>query len=81
MQIGPTYIVSTSILAVVLVVYSMWIIRGLKTLINRQNDTIQRLLDREPVTYAEVNKEPPKRTTERFAAWGNQIVDMDEIEP
>lgn len=51
-----------------------------KTAIDRQNDTIQRLINREPVTYAEVNSKPQKPQKEIYAAWGAQMVDLDEEE-
>ena len=46
--------------------------------VNRLNDTIQRLVNREPVTYKEVGAKPPKPNREVYAAWGNQMVNMDE---
>jgi hypothetical protein len=54
--------------------------RQLHHTIERQNDTIQRLINREPVTYAEVGKTPVKPTREVYAAWGNQTVNIDEDE-
>jgi hypothetical protein len=41
-----------------------------------QKDTISRLINREPVTYQEVNQTPPQPSTERYNAWGNEIVDI-----
>lgn len=49
-------------------------------IIDRQNDTIHRLITHQPVTYAEVGKEPQKRNKQVYAAWGAQMVDLDEDE-
>jgi len=47
-------------------------------LINTQQDTISKLLNREPVTYAEVgNTNRPKVEKTVYAAWGNQTVNLD----
>jgi hypothetical protein len=54
--------------------------RALQRTIDRQNDTIQRLINREPVTYAEVGTNPSKPVRERYAAWGAQMVNLDEDE-
>lgn len=54
--------------------------RRLQRIIERQNDTIQRLINREPVTYAEVGAKPQKPVRETYAAWGNQMVNIDEDE-
>lgn len=48
--------------------------------IDKQQDTIKRLLEREPVTYQEVGKEPPKPSREYYSAWSNQIIDASEPE-
>ncbi len=47
-------------------------------LIQRQQDTIQRLVNREPVTYAETGAEPRKPIKESYAAWGNQMIHIDD---
>lgn len=44
-----------------------------------QQDTIQKLLNREPVTYKEVGAQPPKPDTDRFVAWGGTIANRDEL--
>lgn len=46
--------------------------------IDRQQDTINRLINREPVTYAETGQTPQKPERLAYAAWGNQIVNLDE---
>lgn len=51
--------------------------RSKQRIIDRQNDTIQRLINREPVTYSETGQPPPKRSKEVYAAWGAQMVDLD----
>ena len=48
--------------------------------VTRLNDTIIRLVNREPVTYQEVGVNPPKPDRTVYAAWGNQMVNMDEDE-
>jgi len=52
--------------------------RQLQRTIDRQQDTINRLINREPVTYQEVGTKPPKPNREVYAAWGNQMVNIDE---
>lgn len=54
--------------------------QSLQHTIDHQKDTIQRLVNREPVTYAEVGMKPQKPIRERYAAWGAQMVDLDEEE-
>lgn len=54
--------------------------RQLQRTIDRQQDTIQRLINREPVTYSEVGRTPTKPSREVYAAWGNQTVNLDEDE-
>jgi hypothetical protein len=49
-------------------------------LIQAQQDTIHKLLNREPVTYAEVGTKPTKKATDVYAAWGSQMVNIDEDE-
>jgi hypothetical protein len=46
----------------------------IKTLANQQ-DTIQRLVNREPVTYQEVGKEAPEPKYERYSAWSGETID------
>ncbi|CAM4098467.1 hypothetical protein L1N85_10730 [Paenibacillus alkaliterrae] len=55
-------------------------ITSLQRTIYRQNDTIQRLISREPVTYQEVGAKPTKPNREVYAAWGNQLINIDEDE-
>jgi hypothetical protein len=47
-------------------------------LVNAQQDTINKLLNREPVTYVETGQKQPKQSKESYAAWGNQTVDTSE---
>ena len=54
--------------------------RSKDKLIQAQQDTIQKLLNREPVTYAEVGQEPNKPITERYSAWGNRIHDIKDFD-
>lgn len=49
----------------------------IKTLSNQQG-TIQRLINREPVTYQEVGKEAPEPKYERYSAWSGEMVDINE---
>jgi hypothetical protein len=49
-------------------------------LIKAQQETIQRLINREPVTYQETGAAPPKQSRETYAAWGAQMVNLDEDE-
>lgn len=67
------------------IIILLWIInkstiKGLQSTIDRQQDTIQRLINREPVTYAEVGSKPSKKSTDVYAAWGSQMVNIDEDE-
>jgi hypothetical protein len=52
----------------------------LQHIVNDQNETIQRLINREPGTYAETGQKPNKPAKEAYAAWGNQVVNIDEDE-
>lgn len=52
----------------------------LKRIVDSQRDTISRLINREPVTYQEVGTKQSKPNREIYAAWGNQMVDMNEDE-
>lgn len=54
--------------------------KGLYRTIDRQQETIQRLINREPVTYTETGQPPPKPVRESFAAWGNEVVNVEELE-
>jgi hypothetical protein len=45
-------------------------------LIEGYTDTIQRLINREPVTYKEVGKEAPEPKYERYSAWSGQTIDI-----
>lgn len=79
MGLKVTYIICTSSLIVCFIAYSLWIIRSLQRTIKDQNETIQKLLNREPVTYKEVNTQPPKLDTDRPIAWGGTIAGRDEL--
>lgn len=68
--------ISASILSVLNYFY----IRNLQRTIDRQQDTINRLINREPVTYAETGQKSPKPVKEVYAAWGNQMINIDEDE-
>lgn len=46
--------------------------------IDRQQDTIQKLLNREPVTYKEVGKAEPKEEEVRYSAWGSRMLTKDD---
>lgn len=70
-------------LAIMLV--SSWFIqshmnKSNEKLIHAQQDTIQRLINREPVTYEETGQTPRKQERTVYAAWGAQMVDMNEDE-
>lgn len=69
---------------VVLIVSSWWaqvyINKSKDRLIWAQQETMQKLLNREPVTYAEVGQEPNKPNTERYSAWGNRIHDTKDFD-
>ena len=65
-------------LLVIIIVTSIHTTRQ-QTTIDKQFETIQKLLNREPVTYKEVNVKPPKQDTDRPIAWGGRIADRDEI--
>lgn len=47
--------------------------------IEAQQDTINKLINREPVTYKEVGREKPKLDTDRPVAWGGTIMDRDDL--
>lgn len=59
--------------------YGVWVIRSQQKTIEAQQITIQKLLNREPVSYKEVNAKPPKPDTDRPIAWGGIIADRDEL--
>lgn len=59
---------------------SMWVIKSQRGQLERQQDTIKRLINREPVTYAETGTTPQKPSKEVYAAWGNQMLNIDEDE-
>lgn len=54
--------------------------KHLQRTIDRQQDTIHRLINREPVTYTETGQTPQKDERFVYAAWGNQMVNIDEDE-
>lgn len=55
-------------------------VKGLQRTIDRQHDTIQKLINREPVTYEEVGQKATRPVQERYAAWGSQMVNIEEEE-
>jgi hypothetical protein len=70
-------------LGVTLLVFTWHIVRSherLQRTVDKQQDTIQRLINREPVTYAEVNAEPPTAAREFYSAWGGETIDAKDIE-
>jgi hypothetical protein len=48
----------------------------LQKVIYIQQDTIKRLINREPVTYQEVGKEAPEPKYERYSAWSGETIDI-----
>ncbi|CAH1205671.1 hypothetical protein PAECIP111893_02390 [Paenibacillus plantiphilus] len=68
------------VLVIVVLACLVTIYRNLHRLIERQQDTIQRLINHEPVTYTETGQKPPKPVRESFAAWGNEVVNVEELE-
>lgn len=46
--------------------------------IQTMSDTIQKLLNREPVTYKEVGKTEPKEEEVRYSAWGSRMLTKDD---
>lgn len=75
------------VLALVVCIFSMVVTgihylyaKNLQRIVSDQNETIQRLINREPVTYAETGQKPYKVAKESYAAWGNQVVNIDEDE-
>lgn len=46
--------------------------------IERQQGTINRLIEHEPVTYKETGIKPEKPVMEAYAAWGNETYSRDE---
>ena len=73
------------VIPLLIMLVSSWWVQSLMNkskdkLIWAQQDTIQKLLNREPVTYAEAGAKPPKKNTEQYVAWGNTTVDMDEVD-
>lgn len=53
------------------------IIRYLQRTIESQQQTIQKLLNREPVTYKETGQQP-KKTRTVYSAWAGEEVDLNE---
>ena len=67
------------ILAVTLCAHILYVInrdRKYNKLIASQQDTIQRLVNREPVTYQEVGKDAPEPICQRYSAWANETIDL-----
>jgi cytochrome oxidase assembly protein ShyY1 len=58
--------------------YGIWIVRNQQKTIKAQQDTIQKLLNREPVTYKEVGKPEPKEEEVRYSAWGSRMLTKDD---
>lgn len=48
-------------------------------LIQAQQETIYRLINREPVTYAETNTEPTQPIQDSFSAWGNRMLTKEDM--
>lgn len=63
-----------------LIGYTMYVTYTKDRTIKQQQETINRLINREPVTYAVVGTTPKRPSKERYAAWGNEMVDLDEDE-
>lgn len=61
-------------------VTTVMLTKGYRRTIDQQNATIQRLINREPVTYAETGTTLQKPSKEVYAAWGNQMLNIDEDE-
>lgn len=52
----------------------------LHKLVTSQQDTIQRLVNREPVTYTEVGQDVPQPPREFYSAWGGETIDAKDVE-
>lgn len=65
---------------IVLMLYTVTQYNRLQRVIEQQHGTIQRLISKEPVTYAEVGTEPPKPERIVYSAWGNEEIDIKELE-
>jgi hypothetical protein len=72
--------IATILLTVVPLLVIVWMqaraSQDKEKLVQAQQDTINKLLNREPVTYAEVGQ--PKKTREIYSAWAGEMVDMNE---
>lgn len=69
------------VLALISISCAWYIIRShdkLQEIMYKQQETIQRLIIHEPVTYQEVGKEAPKAKLERYSAWAGETVDIND---
>lgn len=78
-MIDAVIIIDFLTIAIIVSISALYI-RKQSRIIEQQQETIQKLINREPVTYKELNVEPPKRSTERYAAWGSQTFDIEDVE-
>lgn len=73
----------TIFLGVTLLVFAWYMVRSherLQRTVDKQQDTIQRLINREPVTYTEVGQNAPHTAREFYSAWGGETIDAKDIE-
>ena len=75
---GNEYIAIAGLVIISLI--ARYMLGNMQKTIDRQQDTIQHLINRDPVTYEETGQKPPKPQKEVYAAWGNQVVNLDEDE-
>lgn len=72
-----------TLLGLILIVLVWYIIakyEKLHALVQSQQDTIQRLVNREPVTYTEVGQDAPQPAREFYSAWGGETIDAKDVE-
>lgn len=72
------YLIVFSLLIAFIILQNV-VIKNHRQTMKDQQETIQKLLNREPVTYKEVNVAPPKPDTDRPIAWGGMIGNREEI--
>lgn len=65
---------------IVLVIQMTRTNKRLEQTIASQQDTIQRLVNREPVTYTEVGQDAPQPAREFYSAWGGETIDAKDVE-
>ena len=65
---------------IVLMIYTVMQYNRFQHMIEQQQNTIQRLVNKEPVTYAEIGTEPLKPERIVYSAWGNEEVNLRELE-